>query len=517
MLARPREECMIAVRKLLIVVGFILTVSAGSAFGSATKIYITQTGGPSGNCTTNVQTPAFVTNAANWGTGGSQIGPGTTVLFCGTFTLSVGTSLASFLGSGNAANPITFQMDTNAIIQSPAMGSASSGAFNCSGKSYVIVNGGTNGIIQNTANGTGLANHQASQGLYFVNCTNVIIENITIQNIYANLGSSSGATDTNGQNTDDILFDEGNSTNDQVVNSTLNNARTGVQVDFDGGGDASNFVISGNTINDHGWSVSMGADNAGSTAKGALIYNNTISSWTNWQFPDSAYHTDGLILYNDVTTGSILTFQIYNNYFSGTLGAGSPTGYIACGETTSCTIFNNLMVDTGSNVCDGYLWMYQAGGPDYIYNNTLVGSSSAGGIAVTLNGSALTVKNNIFINVNAGLHDYSVLTTDVVASNNNIWMTSGGGAPSMATNDSTYITYANWQADGFDVNSVTSNPNLAPNYMLNLGSPAKGLGANLNGLGIPALDLDMARWSRSSTAAWDAGAYLYNGLAAVTH
>ena len=385
----PPEEYMRAVRKLLFIVGFIAIVSAGSAFGSAANIYITQTGSPSGNCTTNVQTPAFVTNAANWGTGGSQIGPGTTVLFCGTFTLTTGTSLASFLGSGTAANLITFQLDTGAVIQSPAMGSASSGAFNCSGKSYVAVDGGTNGIIQNTANGTGLANHQASQGLYFVNCTNVIAKNLTIQNIYANLGSSSGATDTNGVNSDDILFDEGKSTNDQVLNNKLSSARTGINVDFDGGGDASNFVISGNTISDNGWSVNMGADNAASTAAGVVIANNNISNWTNWQFPYSTYHTDGLILYNDVTGGSLLTFQIYNNYFTGTLGAGSPTGYIACGLMSTCAIFNNLLMDTGTNACYGYIWLYGHNGPDSVYNNTLVGSSAASNIAVTLGNQAL--------------------------------------------------------------------------------------------------------------------------------
>jgi hypothetical protein len=507
---------MIAVRKLLFAIIFLSLVSAGCAFGSAANVYITPNGSPTGNCTSNVQTPAFVTTSGNWGSGSTQIGPGTTVLFCGTFTLPVGGSLASFLGSGNSSNPVTFKLDSNAIIQSPAMGSASAGAFNCSGKSYVTVDGGSNGIIQNTANGTGLANHKASQGLYFVNCTNVVVKNLTVQKIYANAGSSKSASDTNGQNTADIFFDEGDSTGSQVFNNTLNNARSGILICFDGGSDASNLLIYGNTISDHGWGVFIGADNSRSTATGIVIHDNNISNWTNWQFPYSEYHTDGLILFNDVSGGAYQTYSIYNNYFSGSLGAGSPTGYIACGRMSTCSIFNNLMVDTGSNVCDGYIWLYTPNGADFVYNNTLVGSGN-GGVAVTLGDDAglgggttsnLTVENNIFTNINIALHDYRSLTADVAASDNNLLYATGGGAPTMATNDSNVISFAKWQTSGYDTNSSTSNPNLTGSYHLNSGSPAVGLGANLTHLDISPLDLDMAGVHRSSPpATWDAGVY----------
>jgi hypothetical protein len=515
---------MIVIRRLLLIVGFISIVSAGSAFGSATNIYITQNGSPSGNCTANVQTPAFVTNAANWGTGGSQIGAGTTVLFCGTFTLPAGASLASFLGSGNSTSPITFKLDTGAIIQSVAMGSASAGAFNCSGKSYVTVDGGTNGIIQNTSNGTGLANSQASQGLYFSGCTNAVITGLTIQNIYQNQGSRAGASDTNGENTADVYL-TGNSTGSQISNNTLNNARTGVLISFDSGADASNDAIFGNTISDHGWAIAIGADYAASTAAGVVIHDNNISNWTNWQFPSSSYHTDGIILFNDVTGGAYQTYSIYNNYFSGSLGNGSATGYIACGLMSTCTIFNNLMVDTGTTPCYGYIWLYTPNGPDSVYNNTLVGSSASSNIAVTLGDpgpgpgptrSALTVNNNIFINIATGLHDYQTLTSDVAASDRNVLRNGSGTAPYMSTNDSKSIAFAAWQDDGFDANSLNSNPNLTASYTLNSGSPAIGLGANLTTLEMAALDMDKAGVHRPPPSAkWDAGAYAASGSSPV--
>lgn len=523
---------MILIRKILSAFVFLAPFALASAFGSAANVYITQTGSPSGNCTANVQTPSFVTTAGNWGSGAAQIGPGTTVLFCGTFNLPVGSSLASFLGSGSAGNPITFQLDTNAVVQSGAMGSASAGAFNCTKKSYVTVDGGTNGIIQNTANGTGLANSRASQGLYFSGCTNAIVTNLTIQNIYQNLGNNSKASDNNGLNTADVQF-AGGSTNSQVSNNTLNNARTGVLIDFDNGADASNLLIYGNTIGDHAWSIAIGADNANSTATGIVIHDNTISDWNNWQFPSSAYHTDGIILYNDITTGAYDTYTIYNNTLSGSLGAGSPTGYIACGLMSTCTIFNNLMVDTGKNACYGYIWLYSPNGPDAVYNNTVVGSSTASAFAVTLGDpgpgpgptrSALTLKNNVFVNVSAAIHDYQSLASDIAASDHNVFRTAAGGAPSMATNDSSYITFSKWQSNGFDTNSSTSDPKLSGTYTLQSGSAAIGLAGNLTSLDIAALNMDKAGAHRSPPdAAWDAGVYAASsvpsptGLTAAVH
>jgi len=506
-----------AVSRIGIVVIFLVMMFTVSAFGSATNIYITQSGSPTGNCTANVQTPAFFNSAANWGTGANQIGPGTTVLFCGTFTGTAGQSGFTFQGSGASGKPITLLFDTNAQMSAPYWGSASTGAINCSGRSYLIMDGGTSGIIQNTANGTSLANHQSSNGVYASNCTNIEIRNLAIQNIYLNQGSNSGATDTNGQNTADISL-QGNSSGDSVHDNVLSNARTGLWVDFDSGHDASNLLVYNNTISDHPWSISMGACNASSTATNVKIYDNDISDWLNWQFPSSTYHTDGIILFNDADGGHICsglapiaTFQVYNNYFHGSLGNGSATGYIACGERTSCYIFNNLMVDNGSYACYGYIWLYNYAGPYYIYNNTLVGSG--GGIAVTTDGGSPNggtyLENNIFTNISTSLHSYVTLRDDITSSDYNIFRNSSGSAPSLATNDSTYLTMSTWQSYGFDGSSVSADPKLSGTYSLQSGSPAIGMSTNLVSTGITALDSDKAGVARSSSGAWDTGAYTF--------
>jgi len=488
------------------------------------NIYIAQSaaGAQNGSDCADAYAYTFFNNPANWTTGtpsSTLIGPGTMVHLCGTFTGTAGAAEFTFQGSGTSGNPITILFEKDASLTAPYWGDGSHGAITCSGYSYVTVDGGTNGSILNTANGTAQANQQSSNGIYLDSCPNAEIKNLSITGIYMNQGTSSGATDTGGQNTFGVSL-LGNSTNSLIHNNTLNNARAGVNVTFDDGFDASGVQIFNNTIADHPWGVVVGADNAQSTAKGVQIYGNAFSNWTNWQYPSSTYHTDGIIVFNDNTSGVIDTYSIFNNSFTGSLGNGSATGFIACGEMSACTIFNNLMVDTGPYQCNGYFWLYNPNGADAIYNNTLIGSSGNANSAVTMDGgmASLTVKNNIFLNVGFGFSDYrstlADLLADITASNNNIWLTSSAGAPGMGYNaggSGSYISFAAWQSDGYDASSSNSNPNLTTSYMLPPGSSAIGLGANLTSLNIPVLDSDKAGIARPISGAWDAGAYKYTG------
>jgi hypothetical protein len=194
-------------------------------------------------------------------------------------------------------------------------------------------------------------------------------------------------------------------------------------------------------------------------------------------------------------------------------------------------MFNNLLVNTGHTI-DGIIWADTHLGGDKIYNNTIVGLSSD--IAITLGSTPATnvsspmiVNNNIVMGPGCGLHDYQTLTADVSVSDRNVWRSASGAATQMATGDSTYITYATWQKDGFDADSTNADPKLDSTYHLQAGSSASGLGANLTNLDVSALDLDMALNPRPSPSAdkWDAGVYNYStstvaaptNLAAVVH
>ena len=184
-------------------------ISASAAFGSATNVYITQSGSASGNCTSNVQTPAFFNNANNWGSGATQIGPGTTVLICGTFTSSAkGGNVLTVQGSGSASGQITILFDTGAQMNSTGWWgsynadacSTCTGAITVNGVNYVTIDGGSNGIIQNLLNGTpgkacasGTCTQQSgdngSLGIHLAG-DHLIVRNLIIQNIYSNAGSS---------------------------------------------------------------------------------------------------------------------------------------------------------------------------------------------------------------------------------------------------------------------------------------------------------------------------------------
>src|SRR6202040_1977163 len=75
---------------LLLVVSIASPVAAAAASG----IFIAQNaaGAANGADCADAYAYAFFNNSANWGSGANQIGPGTTIHLCGTFSMSAGAS-----------------------------------------------------------------------------------------------------------------------------------------------------------------------------------------------------------------------------------------------------------------------------------------------------------------------------------------------------------------------------------------------------------------------------------------
>jgi len=502
-------------RTITTVCGLVLLL-ASLAYGA--DIYITQN-------TSGTDTGANCANAHSAAWFNSNATGGNTYHLCGTFTGTAGSTMLT-PQSGSAGNILTILFEPGAILTAPYWGGAYAGAINISNKSYVTIDGGSNGVIQNSANGTALANHQASQGIYFSNGRDIEIKNLTIQAIYANGGNAPNATDTGGVNTSNILL-KGNNNNIFIHSDELTAARTGVRVDFDGS-TIDNIHIYSNTISDHCWGIMMGAGNGGESATNVTIHDNEITGFLNWQCPADAkfctnkadaYHTDGIILYQPRGNATIFAPQIYNNYIHGDLGAGSPTAYIYCthgggtGTTsTSCTIFNNLLINDGAHDT----WLLATGGATSghrIYNNTLIGRSSSGGTAMMLSGTDIIVKNNIVANARLGIGSYSPISGVITASDNNVWYNINAGPTSSMFNGSdgaTWYNWSQWQALGFDAASSTSDPMLNASYGISsISSPAYGRGANLTSDAILLLNFDKAKTPRPGSGAWDAGAYEY--------
>jgi hypothetical protein len=512
----------------LVVLGFLLSASAARA----NDIYLAQnlSGAGNGADCADALAVSWFNSSANWGGGTNQIGPGTTVHLCGTITGAAGSTGLDVLGNGTSTSPITILFETGAVLQAPywagpnlsgMCNSSCGGAIDILGFSYITIDGGTNGLIQNTANGTSLANHQNSVGIY-LNGSNLIVRNLAIQSIYMNQGSSSSATDTAGENTADIRVDKG-SPNISIYNNKLNDARVGIWSDSSGSG--VNYY--NNTIQSHCWHISLNGSGSPN------VYNNDISDWTNWFYPN-AYHQDGIIVYGDSTA---ITPFIYNNYIHGDLIGASPTGFIFCtygatgnGSASSCTIFNNLLVGTGNTATRGAGIYFHSGngsnslGPHFLYNNTFVGFS----FMIYAEGDSTihyTIQNNVFFGNGSQwyLEGNTTALSSLTSDHNDFYGGRSNGPFSWGSVSNGQ--FSNWQSMGKDTNGSNANPGLDSTYHLQANSPVISLSANLTGLNIAALNIGKPSIvgvngtqdgvARSPiTPSWSVGAYPFSSSTA---
>jgi hypothetical protein len=541
---------MVTVRRSAVAIFFICLVATSSAFGSATNVYITQSGSATGNCTTNVQTPAFFNNAANWGSGASQIGPSTTVLICGTFTGAAGATEFKFQGNGSSGSPVTLKFDTGARLNAPYW--SANGAITCSNQSYITVDGGTNGLIQNTANGTSLANQAASAGLTFSSCSNATVQNLTIKAMYFHTG-----TGEDGGGTVGISFNGGDSV--VVQNNTITDARTAIDFAFY---TVTSLTISGNTTNDHVWGIHIGDSNGSASASGVNVNNNTVGpSFNVWDDAAQDFHADG-IFFQCANSGARFTnSSIYNNYVHGDMSSvemnghiQNSTGYIyvdgACRNASGINVYNNVVSHDVSSPShagpEGLMvlrWSSGSGSPGVnVYNNTLNVATPPYTDCVKLgSGSApeITFKNNVLQGCGNAWTIPGAYST-IIASDRNVFYNIANHFAAVGNGPTYYSTLATWtSATSFDPSSSGADPSLTESFTLNSGSSAIGRSVNLHGLGIASLDNDKTNYARlglgntcspapGTPNCWDAGAFQYGdgtggqptpptGLAALVH
>jgi hypothetical protein len=500
----------------------MVTASAGSTPESAGGIYVSQYGAGSqdGSSEANAHPVTWLNSSDSWGVGAGKIAPGSLVKLCGTFAPSVDNTMITIRGAGTAGNPVTIYCRPGCVFTSPRW--PNTGAIQIhqyyGANGYLIFNG-NGAIIENTANGTGLAYHGASRGIFITGygatpLTSCEVKGFTIRNIYVNGGSNPAATDTDGAATEDVYL-AGNLDSVSVHDCILSNANTGISGSFDGN-TWTDVELYNNYINDHSWGISIGGLTAPSLATNFRIHNNEITDWTNWQYPSSSYHTDGIITYSGETAPTYSPL-IYNNYIHGDLGAGSPTGHIYCtvgnptgvGSGCSAIVFNNLLVNTGTNA-HTLLWFGTRTSNNQVYNNTIIGTVTNAAFNPCIISSAISgdvYKNNLFSTFSQIFGTQWASDPDVIIaeSNNNVFYNIG--TPNFGGSSETY-TLTQWRAlgSGHDENSVTTDPKLTGTYHLGSGSSATGIGANLSSLGIIPLDNDKSGNARG-VGAWDAGAY----------
>lgn len=381
-------------RKLMLICGFLLVALPVKA----NNIYISQNGAGTkdGSSCTNAALYTFFNTSGNWGTGKS-IAPGTTVHLCGTIsgtnpltgTGGGGKGVLIFQGSGSSGAPITLLFESGASIQANYLGADSSAAILTRTNSWITIDGGTNGFIQDNANGSDLANHQSSLAVDFAGCSNCEFKNLAINNLYvykpfatitgisgngttatatcsSSCGMSVGAVVSVSDETP-TTCDASNVTVSAATTTTVSypsactSGGAGQLADtftfihdgcFFSVGSQSNVLIHDNVMHDIHWCISPGFGDSiqiynnqvynidhgvtlglanGQTNSNMSIHDNHIHSYSVWDSGTvNVHHHDGIFFFGCSPTPCTATLSsptIYNNLLEGPIG-GNITGHI---------------------------------------------------------------------------------------------------------------------------------------------------------------------------------------------
>lgn len=477
----------------------------------AKDLYITQNGTGSGNGSScsNAHNAAWFNNRVSWGSGSAQIGPGTTVHLCGDYNGTAGQQMLLVRGSGVSGRPIILKFETGTVFSAPYW--SSQGAIYMNAVSYITVDGGSNGIIQNTANGTGLAFRQDSRAIYAPSCNNCTVQNLTMANIYVRTSSADMAPTQTSLNCVYWL----NSDNFKISYTTCHDAGWAYA------GYGNNFTLEYSKIYNVCHGLAFGPSG---TSSGFSIHDNHLYNYVNWDSASNRYHHDGLHMWGQ-RGGRVTNGAIYNNRFDGDSGV-NVTGHIYLQDSIeNVSVYNNVFL-TPSNRTIVALW-FAAGTTNLpgglatgnsAYNNFISSGGHRQGAALFAQGQhSFTAVNNVLM---GGVSDISIAFGGSLSStgiNNNVYLDLDadiGSRNTFSYQGQMYSTLAAWRSvcrcDSGSKAVSLSQIKANPYGQLLSGSAGIASGRNLmnfaNGILSP-LARDVIQTARPAGSNWDAGAY----------
>jgi hypothetical protein len=523
-------------RKLLLAVIFVILATGFSAATSAANIYIAQNaaGGNTGADCADAYAVSWFNNSANWGSGAGQIGPGTTVHLCGTFTAPAGASnYLTFQSSGTNGSPITLLFESGAVLTATYWG----GCAITVGGSYLTIDGGSNGVIQATANGTGLANQQDG-GIGICSggaVSHIEIKNLTISNIYQHtcVEPVSNCTDQGAQNTYGIRLLVGGG-NVLVHNNTVHDMKWALFFAYGMGGTTSSSLnVYNNTVYnmDHGVVYGDAGSNSVLTSSNcsSAIYNNDFSNMQSWDAAGDVNHHDATHLWaNNTSSGSSYSgVCVYSNYFHGDAGVTDNTVFGMESFGNGNYAFNNVISVSGGSACaSGAMGFWTGTGSNgqsqHAFNNTISPNASCSNSVDYEENSGGVFENNLILSGNPTYVYTDGASGTLGAVDYNFYGMSPGANPFYGPSGcSSGAAFSAWKSGcGFDTHGQNTIVlvNAGP-LTLAIGSVAVGGAANLTSLGITALDIGAPQTfgvngscgtgcvARPASGAWDAGAY----------
>jgi len=512
--------------KMLFIIQVIifLSVLVSSPAASANDLYISQSGGGSGSSCSSALSAAFFNNSSNWGTGSNQIGPGTTVHLCGVFSGAANSTMLTFQSNGAAGSPVTVLFEAGSQLNAPYW--SGNGAINMMNRSNVVVDGGSNGIVQNTANGDQLGNRQITSLIYAINCSGCTIRNLHLANAYVAVKNQSTLGGAMTQMTA-VTFSGSNWT---ITGNVIHDCGWCL-LDTYGNGDTNINIHHNDIYNwDHGYTFATSGANAGTNV---FFHDNKLHDDMNFETSGCMYHLDGLHFFG--TSGSSMSgIYVYNNYFYGALsyctngfifmegGSGTPS------HASNSYFWNNVFDAYGANGMNpnGWVGIFSGDkGATQFVQNTLLYNNSADNSNCYNIGSVnnLTFQGNVVNGCNIAVNIGSLTNTPASQIDYNFY----GGACASSNNCFVYNqsfmgSFSTWKSNsGFDAHSRTStfsgallNPDGSPQAT----SPVRSLAPNLSLAAINnllALASDTTRGgtrtpvARPLSGLWDIGAYQY--------
>jgi len=460
--------------------------------------------------------------------------------------------------SGSSTSPITYDGNSagtfgtgQAFLNGQYASNQLYGLYTRNGRSNLILNSFEIGCIGGHSNitwtCTNLPPYVIDYGIYLSMCSGVTISNCYIHDIgdWTNapnmsldcmsgyglcIMSSSTVTITN------CCFQHIGQAAIQVCPQTGNYVATNINIC---GCVISNYVT---------WGVNIACVKNNSVLQGVTIdglvihdYPYEASSWLGCagKFP----HSDGIFCFlgghpaaSNCILGTLAApIVIRNSYFYNYADPSTNSAGTACVTLSEwggvVEIYNNVFINVlnsgeGAIFMDEGTYGYSPGTsqPNYfIFNNTFYDTNRLAVDIRWMTNSIITVENNIFFNgASAGggvpliLDALPNTQTNILSIDYNLYYTTsstGGGA--IGRIGTTYLTFPQLQAAGFEAHGVYGNPKLVNtsfgfgancsfnNLHLTPSNPAIGAGTNMSWM----FATDKEGLPRPSTGNWDLGAY----------
>ena len=520
-------------------VATITLLAAVNCFSADFWIAQNATGSGSGADTNDCM--ALATVNSTW-----PASPGDTVHLCGTLTntLTVGSS-------GSAANPITVHFEPNAKFSAPTL--SNNGAWIICGQNNIVLDGGSNGLIQLTDNGTiaangGIFDYNNNVAGIVAASQNLLIENLAIRNIYQRT-TNSEPIQGSGDGNDISLSGSGITISNCVLGEAMNSLMDTYSSTL-----SSNLTVTHCVLTNYNHGITLGAGSGVTPVfNNVFITHNTFLGGDMFESPDGTelgLHRNPIFFFNESTDktdpvlcGCISNIVIAYNFIehgwhpqSSVAGSGAMffDTYTSTMER-HVRVYNNISTLAYPLHWSGGGGLISGDGTDVLVaNNTAIAGNSGsyyGAGEVSGDGTNVLVYNNIVVSSTgltlstyadttghsppdiahwlSGLYsDYNICNGQGGNSFYEVIFSNGGSTYSAWLMD----TFAQWTNNmtsltghGVDLHSTTATVQLGANFApLTNDVVAIGNGTNLTAFGITD---DFAGNPRPSTGPWTIGAY----------